>query len=74
MGKLTKAPEIKINWGMQDLENQKEWKDKILKSFLAKLKELIKTLLLIVDNKASQMEFQLCVADAKQFLNNEAEK
>ena len=27
MGKLTKAPEIKINWGMQDLENEKEWKN-----------------------------------------------
>lgn len=35
---------------------------------LTKAKELIKTLLLIADNKVSQMEFQLCVADAKQFL------
>lgn len=26
MAKLTKAPEIKINWGMQDPENQKERK------------------------------------------------
>ena len=35
---------------------------------LNKAKELIKTLLLIADNKVSQLEFQLCVADAKQFL------
>ena len=41
---------------------------------LQKAKELIKTLLLIADNKVSQMEFQLCVADAKQFLNSEVEK
>ncbi len=27
MVKLTKAPETKINWGLQDLENQKEWKN-----------------------------------------------
>ena len=27
MVKLTKAPETKINWGMQDPENQKEWKN-----------------------------------------------
>ena len=32
MGKLTKAPEIKINWGMQDLENQKEWKNWVFKN------------------------------------------
>lgn len=43
------------------------------KGQLIKAKELIKTLLLIADNKVSQMEFQLCVADAKQFIN-EAEK
>ena len=24
---LSKAPEIKINWGMQDPENKKEWKN-----------------------------------------------
>ena len=40
---------------------------------LDKSKELIRTLLLIADNKVSQMEFQLCVADAKQFLS-EVEK
>ena len=27
MGKLTKAPETKINWGLQDPENEKEWKN-----------------------------------------------
>ena len=27
MIQLSKAPEIKINWGMQDLENEKEWKN-----------------------------------------------
>jgi hypothetical protein len=37
---------------------------------LTKAKELIKTLLLIADNRVSQMEFQLCVADAKQFLKD----
>ena len=37
---------------------------------LTKAKELIKTLLLIADNKVSQMEFQLCIADAKQFLKD----
>ena len=41
---------------------------------LTKAKEIIRTLLLVADNKASQMEFQLCVADAKQFLNSEVEK
>ena len=40
---------------------------------LSKAKELIKTLLLIADNKVSQMEFQLCIADSKQFLS-EVEK
>jgi hypothetical protein len=40
---------------------------------LTKAKELIKTLLLIADNRVSQMEFQLCVADAKQLLS-EVEK
>jgi len=35
---------------------------------LCKAKELISTLLLIADNKVSELEFQLCVADAKQFL------
>ena len=44
------------------------------KEQLTKAKELIKTLLLIADNKVSQMEFQLCVADAKQFLNSEVGK
>ena len=38
----------------------------------SKAKELIKTFLLIADNKVSQMEFQLCVADAKQFLKGES--
>ena len=41
---------------------------------LTKARELLKTFLLIADNKVSQMEFQLCVADAKQFLNSEVEK
>ena len=41
---------------------------------LTKAKELLKTLLLIADNKVSQLEFQLCVADTKQFLNSEGEK
>ena len=45
-----------------------------LKDNLTKAKEIIKTLLLIADNKVSQMEFQLCVADAKQFLNSEVVK
>jgi hypothetical protein len=35
---------------------------------LCKAIELINTLLLIADNKVSQMEFQLCIADTKQFL------
>lgn len=35
---------------------------------LCKAKEIINTLLLIADNKVSQMEFQLCIADAKHFL------
>lgn len=35
---------------------------------LCKAKELINTLLLIADNKVSQLEFQLCIADAIQFL------
>ena len=39
------------------------------KEQLVRAKELIKTLLLIADNKVSQMEFQLCVADAKQFIS-----
>lgn len=38
---------------------------------LCKAKELINTLLLIADNKVSQMEFQLCIANAKQFLKEE---
>ena len=45
-----------------------------LKDNLTKAKEIIKTLFLIADNKVSQMEFQLCVADAKQFLNSEVVK
>ncbi len=40
---------------------------------LTKAKEIIRTLLLVADNKVSQMEFQLCVADAKQFIS-EVEK
>lgn len=40
----------------------------------AEAKELLKTFLLIADKKVSQMEFQLCVADAKQFLNMVVEK
>lgn len=39
------------------------------KGQLIRAKELIKTLLLIADNKVSQMEFQLYVADAKKFIN-----
>ena len=35
---------------------------------LSKAKELIKNLLLIADNRVSQMEFQLDIAEAKQFL------
>ena len=35
---------------------------------VARAKELIKDLLLVADNNISQMGFQLCVADAKQFL------
>ena len=42
---------------------------------LTKAKELIRTLLLVADNKVSQMEFQLCIADAKGFLkDSEVEK
>ena len=41
---------------------------------LSKAKELLKTLLLIADNKVSQLEFQLCVADTKQFLYDEVEE
>jgi hypothetical protein len=40
---------------------------------LTKAKELIRTLLLIADNKVSQMEFLLCVAEAKRFIS-EVEK
>ena len=43
------------------------------KGQLIRAKELIKTLLLITDNKVSQMEFQLCVADAKKFINEVGE-
>ena len=54
------------------LEGEIPWKDIKDKSEvigkLSKAKELIKTLLLIADNKVSQMEFLLCVAEAKQFL------
>lgn len=54
------------------LEGKIPWKDIKDKSEvigkLTKAKELLKTFLLIADNKVSQMEFQLCVADAKQFL------
>ena len=34
MIQLSKAPEIKINWGMQDLENEKEWKNWVLKIYV----------------------------------------
>ena len=73
----------------KDEEELKKWKDEwqeqVQKAIdegyartlqtiqLTKAKELIKTLLLIADNKVSQMEFQLCIADAKQFLS-EVEK
>lgn len=54
------------------LEGETPWKDIKDKSEvlgkLSKARELLKTFLLIADNKVSQMEFQLCVADAKQFL------
>ena len=57
---------------VEALEGQTPWKDIKDKSEvlgkLSKARELLKTLLLIADNKVSQMEFQLCVADAKQFL------
>ena len=56
------------------LEGEIPWKDIKDKSEvigkLSKAKELIKTLLLIADNKVSQMEFLLCVAEAKRFLRN----
>ena len=56
------------------LEGQTPWKDIKDKSELigklSKAKELIKTLLLIADNKVSQMEFLLCVAEAERFLRN----
>lgn len=32
MIKLTKAPETKINWGLQDPENEKEWKHWVLEN------------------------------------------
>ena len=32
MGELTKAPEIKINWGLQDPENEKEWKNQVFEN------------------------------------------
>ena len=41
---------------------------KDLEKELTKAEEIIRTLLLVADNKVSQMEFQLCVADAEQFL------
>ena len=54
------------------LEGETPWKDIKDKSEvigkLTKAKELLKTLLLIADNKVSQMEYQLCVADTKHFL------
>ena len=61
-----------IKLKVETLEGQTPWKDIKDKSEvlgkLSKARELLKTLLLIADNKVSQMEFQLCVADAKQFL------
>ncbi len=57
---------------VEALEGQTPWKDIKDKSEvlgkLSKARELLKTFLLIADNKVSQMEFQLSVADAKQFL------
>ena len=35
MGKLTKAPETKINWGLQDPENEKEWKNWVFENLCA---------------------------------------
>ena len=68
--------ELKLK--LEALEGQTPWKDIKCKSEvigkLTEAKEIIKTLLLIADNKVSQMEFQLCVADAKQFLNSEVVK
>lgn len=29
---LSKVPEIKINWGMQDPKNEKEWKNWVLEN------------------------------------------
>ena len=59
---------------LEALEGQTPWKDIKDKSELigklSKAKELIKTLLLIADNKVSQMEFLLCVAEAERFLRN----
>lgn len=51
--------------GVEFGERQSEKKDE---KQLTKATEIIRTLLLVADNKVSQMEFQLCVADAKQFL------
>lgn len=58
-----KAFKEKCKFNVSDIFKEIETENK-----LTKAKELIKTLLLIADNKVSQMEFQLCVADAKQFL------
>ena len=65
--------ELKLK--LEALEGQTPWKDIKDKSEvigkLSKARELLKTFLLIADNKVSQMEFQLSVADAKQFLKEE---
>ena len=54
-------------------DNYSKMEQKFYDDF-TKAKELLKTFLLLADNKISQMEFQLCVADAKQFLNSKVEK
>ena len=68
----------KLKLKLETLEGQIPWKEIKDKSEvigkLSKAKELLKTLLLIADNKVSQLEFQLCVADTKQFLYDEVEE
>jgi predicted RNase H-like nuclease (RuvC/YqgF family) len=58
---------------LQDKLEEEQRKNNGLSDNLTKAKEIIRTLLLVADNKVSQMEFQLCVADAKQFIS-EVEK
>ena len=68
----------KLKLKLEALGEQIPWKEIKDKSEvigkLSKAKELLKTLLLIVDNKVSQLEFQLCIADTKQFLYDEVEE